>query len=121
MAFNDTDKRTMACDGTAKYTFRVAGHSEQIELTAVNELELALNEYAATVPSGYYDPKIGDNSCCFGLDFIASKLYEDLFGKSFYTRGGESVGLLTDFNENNFPRAVKLNAEYHPAVYFEEG
>lgn len=118
MAFSDVDTRTMATDGKAKYTFKVAGSTESVEMTSINETELSLDGYQATVPSGYFDPTDGGNSSFLGLDFIASKLYEDLFQKSFYTHGGASVGLLTDIGENGFYRSVKLSGEYRPAGYF---
>lgn len=117
MAFGDIPTRTEATDGLAKYTFKVSGSTEQVELTSMNEIEINFNNYDATVPSGYFDPT-NNNYARFGLDFIASKLYEDIFGKTFYTNGGASVGLLTDMNEQSFFRNVKLNADYHPVGYF---
>lgn len=117
MAFSDLETRTMATNGVAKYTFKVSGSTESVEMNSVNETELDLANYSATVPSGYFNPKVGGNSIMLGLDFIASKLYEDIFGKTFYTRGGASVGLLTDINDNNFYQNVKINADYRPAGY----
>lgn len=120
MAFNNTDTRSIASTGIAKYTFKVSGSTEQVELTSIDEAELFLNAYQATIPSGYFDPTEAGASGCMGLDFIASKLYEDIFGKTFYTLGGASVGLLTDINEQSFYRNVVMNADYRPAGYFGE-
>lgn len=115
MAFADGNTRLKTSDGTAKYTFRVSGSTEQVEMTAVNGTLLDVGDYEATVPSGYLNPKLKG---AFGLDFIASKLYEDIFGKTFFTLGGASVGLLTDINENNYYQNVKADVENRPAGYF---